>query len=400
MQVIEMRVRDNLWVAFGALLGNPLRSFLTALGVVIGVGAVIVMVSIGEGARARVTEQIQSLGSNLLMIAPGRMERGAWGSRTVLTSDLVPVVAACPSISRVAPEASGMRQVSFGEASIMTNITGVTADYWEVRKLKIGSGTLFGEEEVREARKVAVIGADVATELFPHQDPIGQKIKVGRVKFTVIGVAAPRGQAGFFSQDDVVYIPLTTAQRRLFGNKRIRMIYAEARSEELMDQAAAEIREALLAELEDENAFVINNQADILSTAQQMTQTLTLLLAGIAGVSLLVGGIGIMNIMLVSVTERIKEIGLRKALGAQEKEIMTQFLYEAATLSLLGGGIGFLLGSLGAAGLSAAFGWRTVISPSAVVVAFGLSLFVGIFFGVYPAGRASRLDPIEALRHE
>ncbi|MGQ9779555.1 MAG: ABC transporter permease [Bacillota bacterium] len=395
-----MRVRDNLWVAFGALLGNPLRSFLTALGVVIGVGAVIVMVSIGEGARAQVTQQIQSLGSNLLMVMPGRMQRGAWGSRPTLTNDLVPVVAACPSVKRVAPEASGMRQVSFGDASIMTNVTGVTEDYWAVRKLGLASGAFFGEAEVRAARKVAVIGAEVAKELFPNQDPLGQKIKVGRVKFTVIGVAAPRGQAGFFSQDDVVYIPLSTAQRRLFGNNRIRMIYAEAQSEKLMDQAAAEIREALLVKLEDENAFTVNNQADILSTAQQMTQTLTLLLAGIAGVSLLVGGIGIMNIMFVSVTERIREIGIRKAVGAHEKEIMAQFLYEAATLSLLGGAIGFLLGSLGAAVLSRAFGWSTVISPSAVIVAFGLSLLVGVFFGVYPAGRAARLDPIEALRHE
>ncbi|MCL6615445.1 MAG: ABC transporter permease, partial [Firmicutes bacterium] len=299
---------EILAMAFDSLKSHKLRSFLTALGVVIGVGAVIVMVSIGEGARAQVTQQIQSLGSNLLMVMPGRMERGAWGSRPVLTNDLVPVVAACPSVKRVAPEASNMRQVSFGDASIMTNVTGVTADYWAVRKLNIGSGMFFGSEEVLAARKVAVIGADVVDELFANQDPIGQKIKIGRVKFTVIGVAARRGQAGFFSQDDVVYIPLTTAQRRLFGNDRVRTIYAEAQSEKVMDRAAAEIREALLAKLEDENAFTVGNQADILSTAQEMTRTLTLLLAGIAGVSLLVGGIGIMNIMLVSVKERTREI--------------------------------------------------------------------------------------------
>ncbi|MGE5552050.1 MAG: ABC transporter permease [Bacteroidota bacterium] len=397
-----MRFGDNLAVAASSLRGNPLRSFLTTLGVVIGVTAVIIMVSIGEGAKAQVTNQIRALGSNLLMVSPGRMNqgRGAFGSGTTLTNKIPPLLEGCPSVKMVAPEAGTQREVSFGSRSTITSITGVTEIYPAVRNLTVASGAFFNAEDVHSARKVAVIGQDVVTELFPDQDPIGRQIKVGRVKFTIIGVLAAKGQSGMFSNDDVVYVPLATAQRRLLGNERLRTIYLQAADEKLMDQAYAEVNDVLLRELEDENAYSIMNQADILATAEDMTRTLTLLLAGIAGVSLLVGGIGIMNIMLVSVTERIREIGIRKAIGAREEEILIQFLLEAATLSLLGGVVGILLGAVGSAGLAGAFGWKTVISSTSVVLAFGLSLAIGLFFGVYPAGRASKLDPIVALRHE
>ena len=395
-----MKLTDNFKVAVGTLRGNPLRSFLTALGVVIGVSAVIVMVSIGEGAKVQVTSQIQALGSNLLMITAGRRERGAFGSGKPLTNDILPVIQACPSIKSVAPEASGQMSVSFGPNSLTTSVTGTTEDYVGVRNLEIARGAFFAAEDVRLGTRVAVLGSEVAAELFPGADPIGQRIKVGKVRMTVIGTLASKGQSGFMSNDDVIYVPLKTAQRRLYGTDRIRMVYAQAKSEEVMDRAAAELDAALLAALKDENAYNIGNQAEILDTMEQMTGTLTLLLAGIAGVSLLVGGIGIMNIMLVSVTERIKEIGLRKAIGAREGEILGQFLMESAVLGLVGGIIGILLGGLGATILAKVFGWRTVISSSAVLPAFLLSLVIGLFFGVYPARKASRLDPIVALRHE
>ena len=405
-----MKITDNLKVAFGALRSNPMRSFLTALGVVIGVTAVIMMVSIGEGARALITNQIRGLGSNLLMITSGRMQQGrdenrrgtagAFGSGISLDNDVVPIIAACPSIQNVAPEAGGNQTVSTGTSSVQTSVIGTTPAYPVIRNLTMAGGSFFTDLEEQAARKVAVLGNDVVTQLFPDQDPIGQSIKIGHVKFTVIGTLATKGQSGFMSNDDVVYIPLLTAQRRLQGNRRLRMIYAQARSEDVMDQAAAEVDAALLAYLEDENAYMVSNQADTLSTAQQMTTTLTLLLAGIAGISLLVGGIGIMNIMLVSVTERIREIGIRKAIGAREEEILGQFLLEAATLSLLGGVIGIILGFVGAAVLAKVLSFPTSISTTATVLAFCISLAIGLFFGVYPARKASQLDPIVALRHE
>ena len=395
-----MKFVDNLGVAAGSLRGNPLRSFLTTLGVVIGVSAVIIMVSIGEGAKAQVTSQVQALGSNLLMITAGRRERGAFGSGKPLTNDILPAIQACPSLKNVAPEASGQESVSCGGNSMTTSVTGTTDNYAEVRNLTLARGSFFGPEDVRLGTKVAIIGNDVVTQLFPATDPIGQRIKLGNVRLTVIGTLTSKGQTGFMSNDDVIYVPLKTAQRRLFGNDRLRMVYAQAASDEVMDKAAAELDAALLAALKDQNAYNIGNQAEILSTVQEMTGTLTLLLAGIAGVSLLVGGIGIMNIMLVSVTERIKEIGIRKAIGAREGEILGQFLLESAALSLIGGVIGILLGGLGAFILARVFGWRTVISSTAVFLAFGLSLAIGLFFGVFPARKASRLDPIVALRHE
>ncbi|MGE5528628.1 MAG: ABC transporter permease [Patescibacteria group bacterium] len=399
-----MKLRDNFWLALSALRGNPLRSFLTALGVIIGVSAVITMVSIGEGAKAQVTGQIQALGSNLLMVMPGRMGRGrtagAMGSGTALTDRVLPVLSALPSVRRVAPETGGQREVTYNSQSLITSVIGTNEDYPAVRNLTLAQGVFFTPEDVRGARRVAVLGSEIVSELFAGQDPVGQRIKIGRVKFTVIGVIAAKGQSGFMSNDDVVYVPLAAAQRRLLGHDRLRMIYVEARSEALMERASAEVNAALLRELEDEEAFTIRNQAEIMDLAADATQTLTLLLAGIAGLSLLVGGIGIMNIMLVSVTERIREIGLRKAIGAREDEILLQFLLEAATLSLVGGIIGTILGAAGSSVLSASFGFPAVISTQAVLMSFGLSLSIGLFFGVYPARKASRLDPIAALRHD
>lgn len=401
-----MKFLDNLWLALDALRSNLMRSILTTLGIVIGIFAVIAMVSIGEGAKSEITGQIEALGSNLLTVTPGRISSGsqigAFGSGTSLTEDHLPLIEACPSVALAAPEVGTNMTVSVGKASMVTNIIGTTGPYAQIRNLGIERGMFFGAQEVEAASRVAVIGADVAAELFPDQDPIGQSMKIGRVKFTITGLLASKGQSGILSNDDIVYIPITTAQRRLLGARRgqVRAIYVTARNEEVTNQAVAEIEQALLKDLKDPEAFNVSNQADIINVVEDMTNTMTLLLACIAGISLLVGGIGIMNIMLVSVTERIREIGIRKAIGAQEREILIQFLLEAATLSLLGGLIGIALGAAGAVVLSRVLGWQAVISMQAILMASGISLMIGLFFGVYPARKAARLDPIVALRHE
>ncbi len=401
-----MKFLDNLWLALDALRSNLMRSILTTLGIVIGIFAVIAMVSIGEGAKSEITGQIEALGSNLLTVTPGRVSSGssigAFGSGTSLTQDHLALIEACPSVALAAPEVGSNMSVSVGKTSMITNIIGTTGPYAQIRNLGIERGLFFGTREEDAASRVVVIGAGVAEELFPNQDPIGLSMKIGNVKFTITGLLASKGQSGILSNDDVVYIPITTAQRRLLGARRgqLRAIYVTSKSEDVTDLAVAEIEQALLRDLKDPEAFNVSNQADLISVVEDMTTTMTLLLACIAAISLLVGGIGIMNIMLVSVTERIREIGIRKAIGAQEKEILLQFLLEAATLSLLGGLIGIALGATGAVLLSRALGWQAVVSIEAILMASGISLMIGLFFGVYPARKAARLDPIVALRHE
>ncbi|MFZ5924777.1 MAG: ABC transporter permease [Bacillota bacterium] len=402
-----MSLLEGIRVAVLSIASNKMRSGLTMLGVIIGVAAVVIMVAIGEGANLQVSAQIERLGSNLLIVMPGRTRepglgvRGAFGSLNVLTMAEVEAIRdQCPSVLNVAPEISRSVSVKYGSGSVQTQVVATTPDYLPVRAFNVASGTFFTAEDVRMARKVAVVGQGVVDELFAGVDPIGQEIKIGHVRLRVIGVMEAKGQSGFINVDDAVYIPITTAQRRILGTDYIRTIYVQARDAKSMGAADDEITSVLTARLGGTEEFSVRNQADILSAAQDVTRVFTLLLAGIASVSLLVGGIGIMNIMLVSVTERTREIGIRKAVGARTLDILFQFLIESVVLSLLGGAIGIVLGILGAKVAARVAGWPAAVSMGSVVVPFCFALAVGLFFGMYPASRAGRLNPVEALRYE
>ncbi|MGE5558573.1 MAG: ABC transporter permease [Bacillota bacterium] len=397
-----MKLSENVMMAVKNLQSNKMRSFLTMLGVIIGVGAVITMVSLGEGAKKQITDRIKQMGSNLLIISPGHGGRGgSFGRTNSLTMDLVDKIKNSTSfISGIAPEARSGRLVRAGANSIETSIIGCTPAYQWVRNYKVDIGRFFTGEELRDNRRLAVIGTEIAEELFPGVNPIGREIKIDRVRMEIIGVLAEKGQSGFGSGDDVVLVPITTAMHRVSGSNYLSSISIQVEREDYMDYVSRQINALLMAELKDEEKFEVNNMAEMLSAVQDMTRTFTMLLAGIAAVSLLVGGIGIMNIMLVSVTERIREIGVRKAVGAQKEEILAMFLIEAVVLSLTGGILGITLGWILATVLSLLLQWTTVITLFPVFVAFVFSLAVGLFFGVYPAYKAGELNPIEALRHE
>jgi putative ABC transport system permease protein len=406
-----VKIRDNLQISLEGLAANPLRSILTTLGVIIGVTAVIIMTALGEGASRQVTAGIEGLGSNLLIITPGRTGRrtrelGAAGSATTVTSDLLPVLEqelareGGELIRGIAPEARQALTVRNASLSMTTNVFGVTPAYLSVRGYALSEGAFFTGDDLERRHRLAVLGKNTAEELFGEKSPVGEVIRIANNRFTVIGVLAERGYSGFSHLDDLVLVPLTTAQRRLFGHERLQSIYLEVVDSRFMDAAYERVDRILQRCFAEETAYSLNNQVQMLETLQSTTRTFTLLLAGIAGVSLVVGGIGIMNIMLVSVTERIREIGIRKALGAQRHEILLQFLFEAIVLSLAGGGIGILLGLAGSR-LAAFFGgWPAVVSWEAILLAFTFALAVGLFFGVYPAYKASLLPPAEALRHE
>jgi putative ABC transport system permease protein len=380
-----MKISENFTMAAKNLRGNLVRSMLTMLGVIIGVTAVIVMVSLGEGAKQQITKSITAMGSNLLIVFPGSGSQhgGSFGSASSLTNAILPVIQNCSTyIANIAPEARGRQMIKTANNSIQSPLIGCTSSYLSVRNYQIESGSFFSEDDLKGRRRVAVIGS------------------YGQVRLKIIGVLQEKGQSGFGNNDDLVLVPLTTAQQRFLGNKNLSTIYIQAKDEQSMDALSNQLYDALLKELRDETKFTVRNQAEILSTVQEATKTFTLLLAGIAAVSLLVGGIGIMNIMLVSVTERIKEIGIRKAVGAQKEEILALFLIEAVVLSVIGGIIGIMLG-WGLASLISSFtGWSTVISLSSVLISFFFSILTGLFFGVYPAYKASGLHPIDALRYE
>lgn len=398
-----MRISENFTMAAKNLRSNLVRSILTMLGVIIGVTAVIVMVSLGEGAKQQITKSITAMGSNLLIVFPGMggQHGGSFGSASTLTNKILPVIENCSSyIANIAPEARGRQMIKTAKNSIQSPIIGCTPSYLSVRNYQIGSGGFFTEDDLKAKRRVVVLGSYVAGELFPGINPVGQEIKVGRTRLKIIGVLRDKGQSGFGNNDDLVLVPLTTAQQRFLGNKNLSSIYVQAKDEKSMELLNNQLYDVLLRELKDENKFNVRNQAEILSTVQEATKTFTLLLAGIAAVSLLVGGIGIMNIMLVSVTERIKEIGIRKAIGAQKEEILALFLIEAVVLSVVGGIIGILLGWGIATLISGFTGWSTVITLSSVLISFFFSIMIGLFFGVYPAYKAAGLNPIEALRYE
>ncbi|MBI2527477.1 MAG: ABC transporter permease [Candidatus Rokubacteria bacterium] len=401
--------------AIRALRANLLRTLLTMLGVIIGVGAVIAMVSVGTGAQARVAEQIQSLGSNLIMVRPGAVtQRGARlgrGTRlTISEDDARAIQAEVSDVVVAAPMVRGSLQAEYGNLNWATTVHGVTPEYFEARDWDVTTGRLFSAEEAAGAARVVLVGQSVAGDLFAGADPVGQIVRVNKVPFTVVGVLEPKGQSSSGQdQDDVLLVPITTARARVLGTSRsnpgaVHAIAVKLAAAEGMTDAEEQMRQLLRQrhrlKPNEEDDFSLRNLADVLEAQEESSRVLTLLLAAIASVSLLVGGIGIMNIMLVSVVERTREIGLRMAVGARARDILRQFLLEAVTLSLVGGGLGAALGTAVSIGIGHLAGWTIILPPEAIAVAVGFAAVVGVFFGFYPARRAARLDPIEALRYE
>ncbi len=402
--------------AVGAITAHPMRSALTSLGVVIGVAAVIMMTSIGLGAQQRVEQALSSLGTNMLVVrggaargAGGGFVRGGGGSNNTLTAKDAEAIRQLDGVRAVSPAVNGGAQLIYNGANWSSRIEGVTPDYLIARDLEISSGSMFDEAAADSGRKVAVLGQTVVNELFGEGvDPVGQRMRIGPIPFTVIGVLAPKGQSGFQDQDDIVVVPLDAARSRIIGRgvsgDQVNQIYVKATDEDALfqlEQDVAElIRERHRIQPGAEDDFNVQNLTSIQEAAQSSTATFTILLAAVAGVSLVVGGVGIMNIMLVSVTERTREIGLRMAIGARRSDVLTQFALESIALSLFGGLIGLAIG-VGGGLLMSKFGdWPAAIPAWAAPLALGFSTFVGVVFGAYPAWRAAQLDPIEALRRE
>jgi putative ABC transport system permease protein len=396
-----------------SILRNRMRSLLTSLGIIIGVGAVIVMVAIGEGSQAQIEANISSLGTNLLLVIPGSSNAGGvrqgGGSYKQFTFDDIDALKReATLVDGVSPVVRSGGQIIGGAGNWFTSVYGVNPEYFKIRSWEVSSGEFFTDKDVTARRKVALLGKTIVDQLFPNQDPVGQSIRIRNIPFTVIGVLKAKGQTGMGQdQDDVILAPSTSVLYRLKGDRRsaaIDMINASAVSADKVDAATAELRQILrkahkLTEGQDDD-FTVRSQAEIMQTATETTKTMTLLLGSIAAVSLLVGGIGIMNIMLVSVTERTREIGIRLSVGARESDVLIQFLTEAVVLSVSGGIIGITLSAGVVAGLNKWTTLQPIITPEIVAVSFLFSAFVGIFFGFYPARKAAALDPIDALRHE
>src|SRR4051812_41468504 len=405
-----MRIGPTFNVAYRALRRNKMRSVLTALGIIIGVGAVIAMVGIGNGAKAQVEAQIASLGENVILIFSGSTTssgiRTGWGGAgTLKIEDAEAIRREVPGVIRVSEEVVSTTQVAAGNQNWFTRIYGESADYFDIRQWPLADGAPFTAQDARSANKVCVIGRTTATQIYGNDDPIGQTLRIKNVPFTVTGVLTPKGLSAQGSdQDDVVVMPYTSAMKRVAGGTTLRNINIQVANPEDLEPAQQQIISLLrqrhnIREGRDDD-FTVRNQQEIAQAATATTDVMTGLLLAIAVVSLVVGGIGIMNIMLVSVTERTREIGTRMAVGAHSKDILTQFLIEAVSLSSIGGIIGILLG-IGASKLLAILkSWPSLISPASIVVAFLVSSAVGVFFGFYPARQASRLDPIDALRYE
>ena len=405
----------TLRIALAALRVNKLRSALTMLGIIIGVGAVIAMTAIGAGAQARVEDQIRSLGSNLIIVLPGNITSGGvrLGSGAQLTlseDDAAALPREIPEIEVAAPQLRGGGQVVFGNSNWSTQILGVTPDYLVAREWDVVSGRPFTDADVDGAAKVVLIGQTVARTLFGESDPVGETVRIRNVPHQVVGLLDRKGQSMIGQdQDDVVLIPISTARKRVLGGQQVRArnvgtITVKVRQGADVASAEQQMRDLLRQrhklQPNQEDDFFVRNLSEVLSAQEASSKVLAILLAAIASVSLVVGGIGIMNIMLVSVTERTREIGLRMAVGAKARDILTQFLVEAVTLSLIGGLVGIVLGAIASIAVGRFAGWRTEMGVGAVLLAFGFAAAVGVFFGFYPARKASKLVPIDALRHE
>ncbi len=397
-------------IAIRALQRNALRTLLTMLGIIIGVGAVIAMVSIGNGAKAQVEARIASLGQNVIMVFSGSVSRGGFsmgfGSAGTLTqADFDAVRREIPGVAGASPEVRANAQVAFGSQNTQVQVTGVGEDYVSVRAWTLASGDNFTDVDVRNANKVCLIGKTTSDTLFGDGDPVGQIVRIKNAPFTVVGALAPKGATGFGNdQDDVIYVPYTSAMKRLSGGTAFRSFVVQAATPESVPEVTQAITDLLrqrhrIQEGRDDD-FIIRTQQEISETATETSKIMTMLLGSIAGVSLLVGGIGIMNIMLVSVTERTREIGVRLAVGARSGDILLQFLTEAVTLSVLGGLVGIGTGLAISQLVSAKLGWPTLVSSSSIMLSFAFSGAIGIFFGFYPARKAAQLDPIDALRYE
>ena len=405
-----MKFQDIFQETYTALSANKARSGLTILGIVIGIGSVIAMVSIGQGASGQIQSSIEGLGSNLLTVMPGFIQPGRGivssgrGSAQTLKNEDIEVLRQISGTAYISPEVQRRFQIVAGGNNTNSTIIGVEPDYAPVRNISPGAGSFITEAQVRSLGRVAVLGPTVAQDLFGEgNDPVGKTIRINRVNFKVIGVLQSKGSAGFFNPDDTVFVPLTTMQKILVGDDSLSTIAISVQSKGLMPQVQEEATAVLIAKhrVDPQSPdFSIISQADILGTLTQVTDTFTIFLAAVAGISLIVGGIGIMNMMLTTVTERTREIGLRKAIGAKKKDISMQFLAEAVTLTFLGGGTGVALGWILSILVSSFSGIATSVSFSTILLAFGVSAAIGIVFGYYPARRAASLNPIEALRYE
>jgi putative ABC transport system permease protein len=411
-----MTLTESIRIALRALLSNKMRAVLTMLGIIIGVGAVITLMSVGKGVEKLVQESFQGIGSNLLFVFPGSLEGDSGSKRPELTMGDYQAIAdpfLVPDVVGVAPELSSAASVINGKRDIRTDISGVTPEFQSVRKKEIAEGTFVSAMDVNAQSRVAVLGSTAFEKLFEAGAyPIGQIIKINRIPFRVIGVMEEQGGSTFSSVDNTIYVPLTTAQARLYpqwrsrtGEPLLSTIYVQAADESLIDQVSEQITEVLRQRhkiaYRDEDDFSIIKQTDIVSIFGDITNVMTIFLSSIAAISLLVGGIGIMNIMLVSVTERTREIGIRKAVGAKKRDIRAQFLVEAMVLSLIGGLVGIALGVIGSRVVaSLAERLTTLVTWDTILLATGFSAAVGLFFGIYPASRAAALNPIDALRYE